>query len=50
MDVKENSSSVQNSEIIFKAMQVKTKDDFKIKVTENISTTSYFMGKGVVSQ
>lgn len=30
-------------------MQVKSKDDFKIKVTENMDTTSYFVGKAVLS-
>lgn len=50
MDVKENSPRVSDSQrLFFKAMKVKAKDDFKIKVTENMHTTSYFVGKAVLS-
>lgn len=35
-------------EIIFKAIEVKAMDDFKIKITENKNITSYFMGKTVL--
>lgn len=49
IDVKENSFRLEDSgRLFFKAIQIKAMDDIKIKITENMNTTSYFMGKAVL--